>query len=239
MSKKCGRCGETKDEADFYPDRWSKDGLQSRCRACQKAFNAWRYRDPTAPGHESVVRSAIKGRTRYNNIRKADPDHKNTWTSREYHWKARKILCLIGCRANEGYLCREHYKACWNLQEGVCGLCGGLMPLGIKPYPSADHLHADGPVGPFRGILHGGKLGCNVRLLSAYEHGKLKVNDTDPRLALALDSYLSDPPAARLADRLGVKRYACYRDVTVTIPVASACPGRVGSVYGEEAHDRA
>ncbi len=21
MSKKCGRCGETKDEADFYPDR--------------------------------------------------------------------------------------------------------------------------------------------------------------------------------------------------------------------------
>ena len=34
MSKKCTKCGITKDESEFYNDRKGKNGLSSRCKKC-------------------------------------------------------------------------------------------------------------------------------------------------------------------------------------------------------------
>jgi hypothetical protein len=38
-SKRCGACGETKPASDFYLCRGSVDGLQLRCRECQRETN--------------------------------------------------------------------------------------------------------------------------------------------------------------------------------------------------------
>lgn len=36
--KRCPRCGETKDSAQFNRSRYNLDGLQSYCRRCDSAF---------------------------------------------------------------------------------------------------------------------------------------------------------------------------------------------------------
>lgn len=42
-AKPCTRCGETKPRDEFYKSRSAKDGLGSRCRACQAAYvKEWR-----------------------------------------------------------------------------------------------------------------------------------------------------------------------------------------------------
>jgi len=38
--KKCVKCGEVKDTAEFSISRRAKDGLQSYCRSCQRAYNS-------------------------------------------------------------------------------------------------------------------------------------------------------------------------------------------------------
>ena len=38
-TKRCHKCGETKPVADFYQDRNRKDGLQSRCKICQREMS--------------------------------------------------------------------------------------------------------------------------------------------------------------------------------------------------------
>lgn len=36
--KKCGKCGEVKSKGEFHKDKRSKNGLQYRCKVCQKAY---------------------------------------------------------------------------------------------------------------------------------------------------------------------------------------------------------
>ena len=36
--KKCGKCGEVKSADEFNKNARSKDGKQSRCKACEKAY---------------------------------------------------------------------------------------------------------------------------------------------------------------------------------------------------------
>ena len=122
------------------------------------------------------------------------PDHPRAWTYRERDWRRRGIQCLPGCARNRGYLCRQHWALLFEYQGGKCGLCGGILFLGVKPYPSSDHQHAnpDGS-GPIRGILHGGKIGCNTRFLGGYESGK-RFNSI---LDALCESYIALPPAAR------------------------------------------
>lgn len=41
--KDCSRCGESKDRAEFWRSKRSKDGLQSYCRECSMAYEREKY----------------------------------------------------------------------------------------------------------------------------------------------------------------------------------------------------
>ena len=125
--------------------------------------------------------------------RMARPEHPYAWTHREHNWRRRLIECVPGCSANDGFLCRAHYNATWEKQEGRCAICGALFFRGVKPYPNADHHHRDPDGrGPFRGILCGGKTRCNFRL-GLFERRRIKTLDDWAAACLA---YLASPPAS-------------------------------------------
>ena len=66
----------------------------------------------------------------------------------------------------------------------------------MRPYPAADHWHRDPDgTGPIRGLLHGGKTGCNIRLLGAYEKGRYIQDEV---LREACREYLAHPPSSRM-----------------------------------------
>lgn len=208
--KICPKCRVGQPLENFGRHKGTKDGLQQWCRACDAAYHHEAYHNPSHPAHESRVRNAWLS-SKAAAVKMILPEHPYTWGNRERDWRRRGILCLFNCRKNKGFLCREHYIKCWELQGGRCGICGGLITRGLKPYPSADHYHSQGKFGPFRGILHGGKIGCNIRLLGAYERGKFPVSvDLADPLVEAMRAYLRCPPAARLADHEYQPRYASY-----------------------------
>ena len=193
--KRCSKCGEEKEEGEFYKDKWTKDGLTHWCKTCRKAhqltYDNGRWQDPTHPAHASLVLSTAK----VAQLRK-ESEHSYAWGNRESNWRQRKGECFPGCATNNGFLCSEHYNALWAFQEGRCALCGGLLARGMKPYPAADHWHRDPDGrGPIRGLLHGGKTGCNIRILGAFEAGR-KV--PDEALEIACRGYLENPPSARM-----------------------------------------
>ena len=189
--KRCSKCGVEKEEGGFHKDKAKKDGLHSWCRACCRAYAKVVWKDPIHPAHASSVRSSIK----YHQLQR-DPEHSYAWTDREAHWRQGRIECVPGCSANDGFLCRTHYQALWDFQEGRCGLCGGLLARGMKPYPAADHYHRDPDGrGPIRGLLHGGKTGCNIRILGAFEAGRKVPDET---LEIACRAYLENPPSSRM-----------------------------------------
>ena len=190
--KRCSKCGVEKEEREFGIDKQNKDGLNSRCKACVRAYNHKAWWDPTHPAHVGVLRRTLK----HNQLRKENPEHSYMWHHREIDWRRRKVECIPGCSINRGFLCRTHYQALWDYQGGRCGLCGGLLARGMKPYPAADHWHRDPDGrGPVRGLLHGGKTGCNIRILGAFEAGR-KV--PDEALEIACRAYLENPPSSRM-----------------------------------------
>ena len=189
--KRCTKCGVEKEEGEFYPNKTSKDGLGYWCRVCDRAYHKASWQDPTHPAHASHMRSVVKA----NQLTK-DPEHSYAWTRREAKWRIRRVECIPGCVANDGFLCRTHYQALWDYQEGRCALCGGLLARGMKPYPAADHYHRDPDGrGPIRGLLHGGNTGCNVRILGTFEDGRKVPDET---LEIACRAYLENPPSARM-----------------------------------------
>ena len=189
--KRCPKCGVEKEEGEFYKNKRRTDGLSGWCRACNSTYFKDAWRNPTHPAHASLVLSAVK----HNQLKKIS-EHSYAWTGREVNWRQRKVECVPGCVANDGFLCSEHYGALWDFQGGRCGLCGGLLARDMKPYPAADHWHRDPDGrGPIRGLLHGGKTGCNIRILGAFEAGR-KV--PDEALEIACRAYLENPPSSRM-----------------------------------------
>lgn len=58
--KKCTKCGEFKDEGEFYPRKDSKDGLNPQCKACvKKQYQSYTKR-------RKAVRDALRADTRKN-----------------------------------------------------------------------------------------------------------------------------------------------------------------------------
>ncbi len=53
-TKTCTKCGETKPIADFSKDKYTRDGLQFRCRDCFKAWYATQDRSGLAAGRRSA-----------------------------------------------------------------------------------------------------------------------------------------------------------------------------------------
>ena len=132
-------------------------------------------------------------------------EHPSAWVLRERNWRRRGIECVYGCSTNGGFLCRAHYLAVLELQGWKCAVCGRLFWRGVKPYPTADHEHRDVPnvkgesLGPFRGVLCGGRNGCNLAL-SRYESRIAKGEyGASPDQDSAFAAYLADPPASRLS----------------------------------------
>ena len=132
-------------------------------------------------------------------------EHPSAWVHRERNWRRRGIECIPGCSTNGGFLCRTHYLAVLELQGWKCAACGRLFWRGVKPYPTADHEHRDVPnvkgesLGPFRGVLCGGRNGCNLAL-ARYETRIAKGEyGASPDQDAAFAAYLADPPASRLS----------------------------------------
>ena len=193
--KRCTKCGVEKERGEFQKDNRNKDRLTQWCKACWSAYRREVWRNPEHPAHLSYLRASRAGSRRANRAKK-NPEHSYAWTDREAHWRHGRIECVPGCSANDGFLCRIHYQALWDFQGGRCGLCGGLLARGMKPYPAADHWHRDPDGrGPIRGLLHGGKTGCNIRILGAFEAGR-KV--PDEALEIACHAYLDNPPSSRM-----------------------------------------
>ena len=83
MTKTCKTCAETKPVDDFYVNRKAKDGRQSQCRPCTKAYDAkWRTENREhRAAYEAKYRAANRERlldyqAKY---RAANPDRKTKW----------------------------------------------------------------------------------------------------------------------------------------------------------------
>ena len=182
-SKACSHCHAVLPLSAFYVKSHARDGRQRECHNC---------------ANERIAA--------YQKSRSSE--HPARWTHREANWRTSGIECFPGCEANRGFLCRTHYLALLYVQDWRCATCGRRFWRGIRPYPSADHLHRDAPYtragrshsrGPIRGILCGGKQGCNFAL-GHYEARVAKGEyGASPDQDAAFAAYLADPPASRLS----------------------------------------
>lgn len=89
----------------------------------------------------------------------------------------------------------ETYEAVLAFQGGRCPICERVFFLHERRNACADHDHE---TNVFRGILCGGKLGCNLRHVGAYERrttldGERAVNEVDRRVM----DYINRPPYQR------------------------------------------
>ena len=137
--KVCSRCKTPKDESDFYADKTRKDGLYPQCRSCaSSAKKASRQRG--APGE----RAAIK-RWREENQDRV-----------RLHDRRAKFKQKYGITI-------EQYEAMLEEQGGVCAICKGAQPNGVRL--CVDHCHDTKRV---RGLLC---VHCNTGI-GHFKHDK-------------------------------------------------------------------
>ena len=87
--KTCKKCGETKEESEFYVCKGYKDGLHSSCRACLKK-NTTRYLQRTPKGMARKLLGAMK-----NSSKKRGLEWDDSW------WTTSLILERIEGKACE------------------------------------------------------------------------------------------------------------------------------------------
>jgi hypothetical protein len=133
--KRCGRCAAVKPATEFYRQSRNGDGLQSKCKACDKVYRAGRYQRFKASDHEKVRQWKLR-----------NPERNRLYKVKA-HLKAKYDMTL------------EDYERMFLRQAGVCAICerpgrrrGGAGPLEV------DHDHRTGDV---RGLLCGS---CNVAI---------------------------------------------------------------------------
>jgi hypothetical protein len=66
VDKLCGRCDTTKALTDFAKDASKKDGLQSKCKACQKELSGKHYQNnkPRYLETSNLLKSSVKEEVR-------------------------------------------------------------------------------------------------------------------------------------------------------------------------------
>jgi hypothetical protein len=109
----------------------------------------------------------------------------------ERGWAKQGILLPDG----SGPLTYPIYAAVRAYQNGRCACCERVLFVGDNRGECADHWHknSDGS-GPFRGVLCGGKRGCNFRFVGKVERYKIRKGKPGTGEEAAL-RYLAHPPA--------------------------------------------
>jgi hypothetical protein len=119
--KICKKCGETKNESEFYKHKSNKDGLFSTCKSCQKEYYKNNKDKINEYQKEYQKELQIKNKIRFDeyqrdykrNRRKVDPNYKLSMNLRsrirlaiksQHGDKAYKSIELLGCTIDEARL---------------------------------------------------------------------------------------------------------------------------------------
>lgn len=102
--KKCTRCGEVLPLTDFSNNKWTKDGLQNRCKKCRSIVRREQYLQNREARIEDSKRWAQenpeKRREQVKRWREKNPEKR-----REYRYKHReKLRLLVLSRLSKGSL---------------------------------------------------------------------------------------------------------------------------------------
>ena len=120
----CTACHEAKSVADFYPDRSSKAGIQSRCKECSKRLAvAWRHRN-----RERALETNRRSQEKCSARRKA-------YTKDYYRANAEELKAKERMRQRE--LKDQAYAAYGGYR---CACCGESEPM----FLCLDHVNNDG-----------------------------------------------------------------------------------------------
>lgn len=133
MTKRCGKCGETKTADEFSPDRRRKDGLQSHCKECKKAKEA--ARRAADPDKASAVSAAYraanpdKEKARFAARRAGGRDPDMPWSEAPVGYDAAhsRVVAIYGSAKNH-----------------ACNLCDG--PAAEWAYDHDDPDEYSGPM---------------------------------------------------------------------------------------------
>lgn len=125
--KRCQKCDELKSVKEFWKNKRRKDGFHNWCKSCGKKQNST---------YSKLNRSKLQ-------------TYKRKW-NREHPEYLRKVnLKKYG-------LSLEQYDEIFEVQDGVCAICGGINKDGRRLM--VDHNHSDNRV---RGLLCSN---CNTAL---------------------------------------------------------------------------
>ena len=169
-TKVCLGCGLRKSLTDFHAHPGTKDGRNSQCKECRRAYARARHKTKReelnaqslkyyyAHKEDRKQKQAAWRNANRDHIRKydqmraeKDPEEKarlaKVW--REKDPDNQRFAHL----KNRYGLTREHWRALWDNQNGRCAVCSEAMI--VTPYQSlsvnVDHCHECGKV---RGMVH-------------------------------------------------------------------------------------
>lgn len=123
--KLCPSCSTSKSESEFYSHSGKRDGLQSTCKACKKAYNAGHYRRNKDAYKASAKRSRKERFERHGITREAYDEL--LAKSEGLCWICEKSPAVV---VDHDHSCCPGEYGCANCVRGV--LCNGCnLALGI------------------------------------------------------------------------------------------------------------
>lgn len=131
MDKICSKCGKTKDISLFAKDRHSSDGYTYWCKDCRNTANK-KYRKENPDKVQEHNEKWKDKRKEYYSL------PKNQEKLRRHHLKKMYNITL------------EDYDALFQLQGGVCAICGKPETSSKASNLAVDHNHTNGSI---RGLL--------------------------------------------------------------------------------------
>ncbi len=129
--KKCTKCEIEKELSEFQKDRYSKDGLKSRCRNCvNDSYNEFYRQNPD--------KQKIKNERQKQHRKNYYSSEKGIICSRKSHLKTKYGITL------------EDYNAMLIAQENKCAICKGFETHDKHGVLAVDHCHKTNKI---RGLL--------------------------------------------------------------------------------------